>query len=80
MMTSQVLRLIERRRLVGRVAHPTDTRARQLAMTDEGAELAQPPDAWPVLAIAHPVGIARPHLATTRPIPAYAAPTVILRA
>ena len=41
MMTSQVLRLLEQRGLVGRVAHPTDTRARQLAVTDVGAELAQ---------------------------------------
>src|SRR5919199_6178960 len=33
MMTSQVLRALERRKLVRRVAHPTDTRARLLRPT-----------------------------------------------
>ena len=40
MMTSQVLRLLERRSLVSRVGHPTDSRARQLDVTDDGAALA----------------------------------------
>jgi DNA-binding MarR family transcriptional regulator len=41
MMTSQVLRTLERRGLVVRSAHPTDSRARQLAVTQEGAALAR---------------------------------------
>ena len=40
MMTSQVLRTLETRGLLSRAAHPTDSRARQLAVTSEGAELA----------------------------------------
>jgi len=40
MMTSQVLRALERRQLVHRPPHPHDGRARALAATDEGRELA----------------------------------------
>jgi DNA-binding MarR family transcriptional regulator len=39
MMTSQVLRALEGRRLVGRSPHPTDSRARQLAVTSQASEL-----------------------------------------
>jgi DNA-binding MarR family transcriptional regulator len=41
MMTSQVLRTLERKGLVVRSVHPTDSRVRQLAVTREGAELAR---------------------------------------
>ena len=40
MMTSQVLRVLERRGLVARPMHPTDARARELALTPAGSELA----------------------------------------
>lgn len=40
MMTSQVVRLLERRSLVNRIGHPTDSRARQLDVTEAGAVLA----------------------------------------
>ena len=40
MMTSQVLRVLERRGLVRRTAHPADRRARALTVTDAGAALA----------------------------------------
>ncbi|MGC0421766.1 MarR family winged helix-turn-helix transcriptional regulator [Embleya sp. AB8] len=40
MMTSQVLRVLEGRGLVERRPHPTDGRARALAVTDEGRALA----------------------------------------
>jgi DNA-binding MarR family transcriptional regulator len=40
MMTSQVLRTLESRDLVHRPAHPTDRRARAVAVTDAGRELA----------------------------------------
>lgn len=40
MMTSQVLRALEARQLVHRPPHPQDGRARALAVTDEGRELA----------------------------------------
>jgi DNA-binding MarR family transcriptional regulator len=40
MMTSQVLRTLETRGLVSRTAHPTDSRARQLAVTAAGSALA----------------------------------------
>lgn len=40
MMTSQVLRVLESRGLVTRAAHPTDGRARLLAVTDPGRETA----------------------------------------
>ncbi|GAA3342407.1 MarR family transcriptional regulator [Amorphoplanes nipponensis] len=40
MMTSQVLRALEGRGLVHRPEHPTDRRARALAVTDEGRALA----------------------------------------
>jgi DNA-binding MarR family transcriptional regulator len=40
MMTSQVLRTLESRSLVHRPAHPTDRRARAVAVTDAGRELA----------------------------------------
>ncbi len=40
MMTSQVLRALERRGLVDRPTHPTDARARELALTPAGTELA----------------------------------------
>ncbi|MCW2832492.1 MAG: MarR family transcriptional regulator [Nocardioides sp.] len=41
MTTSQVLRTLESRGLVERAAHPTDGRARALAATDRGADLAR---------------------------------------
>jgi DNA-binding MarR family transcriptional regulator len=41
MMTSQVLRTLERKGLVERSAHPTDSRARQLGVTLAGAKLAR---------------------------------------
>lgn len=41
MMTSQVLRTLERRGLVERRAHPGDGRAKALAVTEDGAALAQ---------------------------------------
>jgi DNA-binding MarR family transcriptional regulator len=41
MMTSQVLRTLEAKGLVGRLPHPTDSRARQLAVTSQGSELAR---------------------------------------
>ena len=41
MMTSQVLRALERRGLVVRSSHPTDSRARELGVTREGEELAR---------------------------------------
>lgn len=40
MMTSQVLRVLEERGLVRREPHPDDKRARSLAVTDEGRDLA----------------------------------------
>ena len=40
MMTSQVLRALEGRGLVHRPAHPTDRRARAVAVTDTGRDLA----------------------------------------
>ncbi|WP_027347264.1 MarR family winged helix-turn-helix transcriptional regulator [Hamadaea tsunoensis] len=40
MMTSQVLRTLESRGLVHRPPHPQDRRARALAVTDEGRDLA----------------------------------------
>lgn len=39
MMTSQVARALEERRLLARVPHPTDTRAKCLALTAKGEEL-----------------------------------------
>lgn len=39
-MTSEVLRTLEARGLVTRVAHPTDGRAKAIAVTDSGAKLA----------------------------------------
>lgn len=41
MMTSQVLRVLERRGLVTRAADPDDSRALRLAVTEVGARLAQ---------------------------------------
>ena len=41
MTTSQVLRTLESRGLVERAPHPSDGRARALAVTDRGADLAQ---------------------------------------
>lgn len=41
MMTSQVLRALETRGLVRRRPHPTDSRARAVTVTPEGAELAR---------------------------------------
>ena len=41
MMTSQVLRALATRGLVSRSPHPTDTRAKQLALTANGRELAR---------------------------------------
>jgi MarR family transcriptional regulator, organic hydroperoxide resistance regulator len=41
MMTSQVIRALERRKLVRRVPHPTDTRARVLRPTAAGRKLAR---------------------------------------
>ena len=40
MMTSQVLRTLERKNLVERRGHPTDARAKVLRATQQGAELA----------------------------------------
>jgi DNA-binding MarR family transcriptional regulator len=40
MMTSQVLRALERKGLIRRASHPTDGRARALTVTQEGAALA----------------------------------------
>ena len=40
MMTSQVLRVLERRGLIRRSAHPTDGRARALTVTPQGRTLA----------------------------------------
>jgi DNA-binding MarR family transcriptional regulator len=40
MMTSQVVRALERKGLVVRSSHPTDSRARELAVTPEGEQLA----------------------------------------
>jgi DNA-binding MarR family transcriptional regulator len=40
MMTSQVLRALEQKGLVQRPAHPTDSRARALAVTEAGAAAA----------------------------------------
>lgn len=42
MMTSQVLRALEQRRLVKRLPHPSDGRARALAVTSAGKALANP--------------------------------------
>lgn len=39
MMTSQVARALEERRLLARVPHPTDTRAKCLELTSKGEEL-----------------------------------------
>jgi DNA-binding MarR family transcriptional regulator len=41
MMTSQVLRALERKGLVVRSTHPTDSRARQLGVSRDGEELAR---------------------------------------
>jgi DNA-binding MarR family transcriptional regulator len=41
MMTSQVVRILERRELLTRSADPRDSRVRRLAVTPEGARLAQ---------------------------------------
>jgi DNA-binding MarR family transcriptional regulator len=41
MMTSQVLRVLESRGLVTRAADPHDSRALRLAVTENGARLAQ---------------------------------------
>ena len=41
MMTSQVLRTLEKKGLLMRVAHPTDTRAKTIALTEQGISLAQ---------------------------------------
>lgn len=41
MMTSQVVRALERRGLLARAAHPTDTRAKVVSLTAEGRVLAQ---------------------------------------
>ncbi|HEV2360805.1 MAG TPA: MarR family transcriptional regulator [Acidimicrobiales bacterium] len=40
MMTSQVVRSLETRGLVRRLPHPTDARARDISVTDEGVALA----------------------------------------
>lgn len=40
MMTSQVLRTLESRELILRLAHPSDTRAKMLKLTDAGKKLA----------------------------------------
>lgn len=39
MMTSQVLRSLEKRRLLSREPHPTDTRAKMIALTEAGKSL-----------------------------------------
>ncbi|HVG46205.1 MAG TPA: MarR family transcriptional regulator, partial [Longimicrobium sp.] len=41
MMTSQVVRALERRRLLARAAHPTDRRARVITLTPLGARAAE---------------------------------------
>ena len=41
MMTSQVARALEEKRLLTRTIHPTDTRARVVSLTAEGREIAQ---------------------------------------
>jgi DNA-binding MarR family transcriptional regulator len=41
MMTSQVLRTLEAKGLVGRLSNPRDQRAKVLILTDEGAEAAR---------------------------------------
>jgi DNA-binding MarR family transcriptional regulator len=41
MMTSQIVRALEKKRLVRRLAHPTDTRARLLKATARGRKLAR---------------------------------------
>jgi DNA-binding MarR family transcriptional regulator len=40
-MTSEVLRTLERKELVRRVPHPTDARAKQISVTTEGKRLAK---------------------------------------
>lgn len=40
MMTSQVVRALEKRRLLARAPHPTDRRARVVTVTEEGARVA----------------------------------------
>ena len=40
-MTSEVLRTLERKRLVKRLAHPSDARAKQIALTAAGRRAAQ---------------------------------------
>jgi len=40
-MTSEVLRTLERKGLLQRLPHPTDARARRIALTDEGRALAR---------------------------------------
>jgi DNA-binding MarR family transcriptional regulator len=39
MMVSQVIRLMEKKRLVARREHPTDTRAKRLSITKKGAQI-----------------------------------------
>ena len=41
MMTSQVLRTLEQKGFIARVAHPHDTRANALSVTPQGTQLAQ---------------------------------------
>lgn len=41
MMTSQVLRTLEQKGFIARVAHPQDTRANALSVTPQGTQLAQ---------------------------------------
>ena len=41
MMTSQVVRALEEKGLFTRAAHPTDTRAKVVSLTDEGRAVAQ---------------------------------------
>ncbi|WP_394940616.1 MarR family winged helix-turn-helix transcriptional regulator [Psychromicrobium sp. YIM B11713] len=41
MMTSEVIRTLEKKGLVSRVAHPTDSRARSVSPTEAGRELAR---------------------------------------
>jgi len=40
-MTSEVLRTLEKKALLQRLPHPTDARARRIALTDEGRALAR---------------------------------------
>jgi DNA-binding MarR family transcriptional regulator len=40
-MTSEVLRVLESRGLVARTAHPTDGRAKEITVTEEGSALAK---------------------------------------